>query len=87
MRPADSPSASSTTLIDDSTSHDRPFTHECARASRLTVQSARERHGTFDNLQMNVAYKSISTGGATGQVKEITASQAQRWFSHEFREE
>ena len=31
---------------------------------------------TFDNLQMNVAYKSISTGGATGQQLKMT-----NWFA------
>ena len=68
MRPADSASASSITLIDDSMSHDRPFTHECARASRLTDQSARERHGgRFDRRKRRDRGGESSAAGAADE--------------------
>ena len=78
MRPADSPSASSTTLIDDSTSHDRPFTHECAPRISLTDQSTRDRHGgKFDRRKRKSKVDSSAADSAAAAEIEMT-----EFYSH-----
>ena len=73
MRPAASPSASHTTLIDDSTSHDRPFTHECAPRISLTDQSTRERHGgKFDKRKRKSNVGSSAADSAAAAEIEMT---------------